>query len=527
MKWLMSHVARIRHWGLAGFLALAGFSAWTATPALASAADNVTGWAWSGSIGWIAMNCTALGDCSQDFGVTLRSPGNDPTIADVSGYGWSETAGWVCFGETCPGLTPEGAAGYLQYRADFGGAADELYGWAQVLSLGDAGWISFNCNRDNDAFDACGASSFRTTVDLSTGFFTKGAAADHWAWGATDEGQGVGWVNMSAVATSWVPALIGQIGRPEGVYEPLAADQPGTHRYTFNIDLLGTWGAVGQLAECDLLLPDSSRRTVGMTLGASLRGQLLRVPYTIAPDDPVADNRLWYITGCRMAEVAKPIGCATDAACGAGAVCDEALGRCRDVLFSLDRRLPVFTHGNEWTGLEADEDQYAALRCFAAFPDHYFMNAAQCDFTGDASFALTMRRGMPLEADCDDGLDNDGNGQIDCADRYCQGLSYRCRQLPRTACAWGRADDGLIDCSDGAYEIGGLCCTRQPLAPGANQSQVVNGMECGYREPNDGYFDCDCGSGRYGTADCFAPGAQVGDLCCTAAGDVTRLETAP
>jgi hypothetical protein len=219
--------------------------------------------------------------------------------------------------------------------------------------------------------------------------------------------------------------------------------------------------------------------------------------------------------------------CVTSANCNVHQFCDETAGFCRIRLREKMRKWPVFTHGNEWSGLDSNQDQYRALLCQSGFPGNYFNNSALCDFSGDASFALLMRRGVPLEGECHDGLDNDGNGETDCADRHCQGISYRCQTLLRTSCVWGMTGDGISDCSETSYEIGDLCCNKQPRAESAPAiNQIVDGLECSYGDPYDGYFDCDCsGTVKFNESssdDCFAPGYMTGDLCCNEDDDVVK-----
>jgi hypothetical protein len=498
-----------------------------AQPAAAGTAENVTGWAWSGTIGWVAMNCTALGDCTPDFGVTISSNLADPTRGDLSGYAWSETAGWICFGATCPGTTPEGGAPYAQYRASWNGKTDQVFGWAKVLSFGDAGWISLNCDRDAGS-DECAAANYYVVVNLDDGTFLKPAEPNgHWAWGGTDIMVGAGWMDLSAVSTGWVPARLGRINRPEGIYEPDTSGLPGTHLSSFDVSFVGFWGGGGQRVECDFLLPDGASRTAGRDLTGPIRDGLTSVSYTVQGSDAVEANKIWYVSACRIADLPGATACAADATCTPEGICDETLGKCRTVVASSSRKLPVYTHGNDWSGLEAGEDQYTAVKCFAGFPNNYLKNAAQCDFAGDASFSLAMRRGMPIEGNCADGLDNDGNGQVDCADRYCQGISYRCQTLARTACVRGEAGDGLVDCTDGGHAAGDLCCGNQPTAAGAATSRIVDGLECRAHDLKDGYFDCACvGAAQFdasSTDDCYAPGAAAGDYCCDADDAVEKL----
>ena len=59
--------------------------------ALAGSGDNLSGWAWSETIGWINFN-------GANYGVNVDNGGN------ISGYAWAETIGWISFNENsgCP-----------------------------------------------------------------------------------------------------------------------------------------------------------------------------------------------------------------------------------------------------------------------------------------------------------------------------------------------------------------------------------------------------------------------------------------
>lgn len=536
--------------------AVAGFA--FAPTAMAGTADNVWGWAWSGTAGWISMNCTDLGTCATvDYGVRIEDVSGSPGDANLRGYAWSETVGWICFGVTCTGTTPEGAASYAQYRDSHNGKTDQFWGWAKVVAYGGDGWIALNCDKDAGA-DDCAASNYYSGFDAATGVFNPGGANSHWAWSGNSDGTGLGWIEMGGVNSSWVFARLGKVLRPAGVYEPQSLGGvcvtdtnctvgphykcntsigrcvlPGTHLSTFPIVFQDFSASTGQFLECEILLPDASKRLLSKTLtypappGRVVNGTET-LSYIVQPADTVQQNTLWYLSVCRLAGVTTATVCASDAACAAAEICDETAGRCRGVIASTLKPKPIFAHGNEWTGLGADEDQYQAIKCSAGFPDNYFKNAAICDFTADASFALSMRRGIPIEGDCGDGVDNDGNGQSDCADRYCKGISYLCpgATLPRAACTWGQSGDGVDDCSSPSYVDGDLCCTRQPASQGAPLSQIVDGLECTVGDPKDGYFDCSCKVAAQfdasPTDDCFAPGYQSGDLCCDADSNVVK-----
>jgi len=492
-------------------------------PAQATLAENVYDWAWSGSIGWISMNnCNQIGSCGPtDYGVTLVDVEGQEGWADLYGWAWSETIGWICFGQTCSGTTPEGVAPYAQFRDDYNGKEDNIYGWAKIDSLGNDGWISLNCENLNE----CGASNYHTVIDPDSGQFTKGMFADHWAWGGTEFVEGAGWLDFSSVVTTWTVSSLGDIRRPEGVFEPFDSNARGTHLFDLTVDFIGMSAVEDFLLECDIRRPDNSLLVMQKIMTETVRGGDESVTYTIQPGESVEENKLWIMEACRIGGYLTSTACTTNAECTPFQFCDETNGFCRIKVREKVRKWPIFTHSNTWTGLDADEDQYDALRCHSGFPGNYFNNAANCDFPGDASFSLLMRRGVPVEGYCHDGIDNDGNGETDCADRYCQGISYRCQTLPRTFCVWGATGDNLIDCTDPTYETGELCCSKQSRsATETDQQHIVNGLECAYGDPKDGYFDCDCTTtGRFDespTDDCFAPGYTSGDLCCTQNNDV-------
>ncbi len=194
----------VQQW--AGAAAIAAGAFFCAQPALAGTADNVSGWAWSGTIGWISMNCTNLGTCGTvNYGATITQNLTDTDRGDLSGWGWSETMGWICFGKTCGGTTPDGLAPYAQYRQTYNGFGDQIWGWAKVYNLGANGWVSLNCGNTPSL---CAASNYYVALSPATGAFTKGLSNDHWAWGGMNDGTGIGWTDFSAVATTWAPSIV-------------------------------------------------------------------------------------------------------------------------------------------------------------------------------------------------------------------------------------------------------------------------------------------------------------------------------
>ena len=90
----------------------------------ASSSDNISGYAWSETIGWVSFNCTDPGSsCApSNHGVTVNS-----LTGNLSGYAWSEHVGWISFDTAgtlgCP-------AGTCQAKITNG----VLSGWARALA---------------------------------------------------------------------------------------------------------------------------------------------------------------------------------------------------------------------------------------------------------------------------------------------------------------------------------------------------------------------------------------------------------
>lgn len=125
---------------------------------------NVFGFAWSSNIGWIKMNaCSDIapfdgvadaGSCSTpSFGVKVNNNDVMGGPGDMSGHAWSPSVGWIAFGgnNTADMPTPAQAPGTVQQNAflsNVTGASGELKGWAKVLTGGSTpgfdGWISMS-----------------------------------------------------------------------------------------------------------------------------------------------------------------------------------------------------------------------------------------------------------------------------------------------------------------------------------------------------------------------------------------------
>lgn len=88
------------------------------------ASKNLSGYAWSSTIGWVSMSCENAGTCgTADYGLSVYSNG------DINGYAWSSNIGWISFfgGDTqgCP-------SGSCQ--AKLNRSTGEVTGWARALA---------------------------------------------------------------------------------------------------------------------------------------------------------------------------------------------------------------------------------------------------------------------------------------------------------------------------------------------------------------------------------------------------------
>lgn len=142
---------------------------------LAGEEDNIRGYAWSDSIGWISFNCINNDTCATiDYGVNI-----EPATGDFIGYAWSENIGWIDFSPN------EGYPKEPFISAHYDHITGDVLGWAKILSLGDDGWLKMS-----------GAWSNGVSINSVTGDFNG------WAWNSNDNGAGIGWVSFNCLNDS-------------------------------------------------------------------------------------------------------------------------------------------------------------------------------------------------------------------------------------------------------------------------------------------------------------------------------------
>ncbi len=136
-----------------------------------SASNNLMGYAWSDTIGWIKM----IDDGDDSFGIDYGVSINESTGV-FSGYAWSDNIGWIDFAPSSG--YPESPNHGVELEGD-----NTLSGWAHALAGSDEvdgwdGWIKMG-----DTTDGYG-------VSLSNGNFSG------YAWGS----DVIGWIDFDAVS---------------------------------------------------------------------------------------------------------------------------------------------------------------------------------------------------------------------------------------------------------------------------------------------------------------------------------------
>lgn len=438
-----------------------------AAPGAAQAAvHNVSGWAWSGTTGWISVDCnTDPGGCAGpagDYGLDIDATGN------LSGWAWSSQAGWICFGVTCFGAAGVPAAGTpvndhyctthkpcAQYDPNALPGMPNLHGWAYVVSQTDGansrGWISFNCediDTNTTSPHSCPSSDYGVRFDEAA---TQAAGEFYgYAWNGNGDNTGNGWVQFGCgqpfgscsggpgvwgVSSGWVASGWSQILPIEGIYSAAGGASALTD---IPINFKQFSAPSNSSLHCSLRMSNGTYRDVNVSFSSRIARLDHNERYTVTSSDAMADAQgnpvLWSFSS---APPNPPYGC-------------EIVGT-PPVQKAVSN--PIAVHPVGWTfsgpGGASTNDSLRAKYCLDgnAVPDPsraYFKNTAadgsivQCDTEGDLALTLLRARGVPVEVRCYDNLDDDANLQKDCAggtpatvqDRNCRGITYLCIPHP-------------------------------------------------------------------------------------------------
>lgn len=343
--------------GFIGYRAVKNKIAAIIVPALASTADNATGFLWTDTFGWISVNCSndwngdgtvvhpaedLCGGAGENYGVNVETLG---TAGSISGYGWSPNAGLICFGSQCAGPAPDGSGPRADF--DFGIAQTAvLQGWARIeahqdeTGAGGGGWI---------ALGGSGPGAIPLMITLSVVEEPGGGSHLDFSgsgWQSNSGINGAGWVDFFDLQSSAVPILL----TPLPDYETECAD--------------------GDAAFC-------------CSNGVDDDGD---VSYTISNE---RDDLLLTGRDCEDYDCAGFPNCPAREDIGAGGV--EAAEQCLDGW--LDNDLDAYVRSG-------DVYAPAATPVWVDCTDSDCFDAPECN----------------IPERCEDGLDNDRDGFADCSD---------------------------------------------------------------------------------------------------------------
>lgn len=152
---------------------------------VATATDNVRGWAWSDTGGWLSLNDVNSGSGGGSYGVDINE-----STGVVTGFAWSDNQGWMCFGSSCAVAScangvnsPSGAAPSASL------VSGQLRGWGMFCNLGATnGWVSLHCNGSPGGCPP----NYGITVNSGTGDI------EGFAWHGLPAPTGWGWIDFSA-----------------------------------------------------------------------------------------------------------------------------------------------------------------------------------------------------------------------------------------------------------------------------------------------------------------------------------------
>ena len=146
--------------------------------ALAGEGDNLFGWAWNSQAGWISFNNCIYGETCSGYSYGVKLDEDDLTL---SGYAWSDNVGWIKFDNSGTVGYSYPAGGFPQHGAKLDLDNRIFSGWAQILSLGDDGWVKLA----KDSYDG-ETSNYNVSLELD-------GKLRGWAWNNM-----LGWISFNS-----------------------------------------------------------------------------------------------------------------------------------------------------------------------------------------------------------------------------------------------------------------------------------------------------------------------------------------
>ncbi|MFA5996998.1 MAG: hypothetical protein WC791_00755 [Candidatus Paceibacterota bacterium] len=237
----------------------------------AGTGNNISGWAWSDTIGWISLNSTGCdkdndglidsGACggngsmvTRDYGLSVdtTTKGAGGT-GNFSGEAWSPSIGWISFDSIDNGACPSGTC-----QAQIDWATGAVSGWARALeACKDTNWDGTKCTSTLAGDKAGGWDGWiklaKAAGDTGPAYGVQisGNKFSGYAWGGADVDAGgdsipggvsvVGWIDFAPKVNGVPIADEGQISSPSCV---------ATMGYNLQ-DPNMIWGSCNATAVCD------------------------------------------------------------------------------------------------------------------------------------------------------------------------------------------------------------------------------------------------------------------------------------
>lgn len=441
--WRAHHIvpAFIALVGLGMALGVAHFSSMQPYKASAAAADNILGWAWADTIGWISLNDQNPSSCGSPpcgtYGINMAPAASLQLDGrqghTVNGFVWSDNVGFICFGTSCniPACrgaflpSPPGTGFYAYVDPVTDPSPKKVHGWAVVCNEKDLGWISLNCEDTgtctNPPTPPASYLNYRLVYNPQDHKFfvnpyegqpamSKGVP---FGWNGNSDGTGFGYISFYPIS-----------GSAAGMHLTAPAE---------NCLLVGDEDLNG-LADCSD--PACSALPQCKEINSINGGLTIQDKYNACHDH--VDNDANGQADCTAGSVpALP----ADTSCLGSMVCQlqtDVPGGCSDGLDNI---------GNGLIDC-ADPACAADPACVAPpIPDQPICtdNPACVGLAGEAL----------ANCCCNDNMTN-GPHPLDCLDTKCQA------QAPKVCSAWSKVVTGNI------YAQGGISGTQAPKASGTN-----------------------------------------------------------
>lgn len=267
----------------------------------AGPSENLTGWAWSSTIGWVSFNSTTGGGANH--GVNANANGL------MSGYAWSPNVGWISFNSSDLAGCPSGSC-----SANFNSQTGAVSGWARAIagngsSVQTGGWGGW--------------------IQLSGPSYGVSASGCQWggyAWGGGPslESGVIGWLSFSGpgygVTGSGAACAGGNPNLTAGGITPITAQAGVSTAFSGTVTNVGQ-GSTGGPFTVLFQRANDGVGTGAIDLGTAVAGTLTSGGSAVAGLNATLTAGTWYLRICADKSSSANAGVITESSendnCGA------------------------------------------------------------------------------------------------------------------------------------------------------------------------------------------------------------------